>query len=94
MDNLFKSMGNKVMLDFFKMMLSRVVVVGVVLAVYISYQENLSLAWAVIHGIIGWMYVFYSCENWPLFFVTISYFAFIIFKGAKLYLGFRKLAKQ
>lgn len=32
---------------------------GSVLAVLISWTTNHSVGWAVVHGLIGWLYVFY-----------------------------------
>ncbi|MFU8860173.1 MAG: hypothetical protein ACNA8K_07095 [Cyclonatronaceae bacterium] len=32
---------------------------GTVLAVTISWSANQSLLWAIIHGILGWLYVIY-----------------------------------
>jgi len=32
---------------------------GTVIAVAISWSRNTSVLWAVVHGILGWIYVFY-----------------------------------
>ncbi|MBP7272964.1 MAG: hypothetical protein KA974_03940 [Saprospiraceae bacterium] len=33
--------------------------IGTVLAVVLSYTINKSILWAIIHGILGWLYVLY-----------------------------------
>ena len=33
---------------------------GTVLAVVISWNRNESILWAIIHGILGWLYVIYA----------------------------------
>jgi hypothetical protein len=32
---------------------------GTVIAVVISWSRNTSLLWAIIHGVLGWLYVIY-----------------------------------
>lgn len=34
---------------------------GSALAMAISYTTNKSILWAIIHGILGWLYVIYFC---------------------------------
>jgi hypothetical protein len=34
--------------------------IGVVLAVVMSWQYNHSVLWAILHGCFGWLYVFYA----------------------------------
>src|SRR6187551_1512806 len=42
---------------------------GSALAIAISYTANHSILWAIIHGILGWLYVIYfalfQAEPWP-----------------------------
>ena len=33
---------------------------GTILAVVISWSRNKSILWAIIHGILGWLYVIYA----------------------------------
>ena len=33
---------------------------GMMIAVVISYSANHSILWAIIHGLLGWFYVFYK----------------------------------
>jgi hypothetical protein len=33
--------------------------IGSILAVIISWQANHSILWAVVHGVLGWLYVIY-----------------------------------
>ena len=35
------------------------VVIGIALAMIISWERNKSILWAVIHGLLGWLYVIY-----------------------------------
>jgi len=34
--------------------------IGVVLAIVMSWQYNHSVLWAILHGCFGWLYVFYA----------------------------------
>lgn len=38
---------------------------GCALATVISYNENHSILWAILHGILSWIYIVYYCiKNW------------------------------
>ena len=37
---------------------------GSALAIAISYTTNKSILWAIIHGILGWLYVIYFALFW------------------------------
>ncbi len=54
--------------------------IGLVLAVAVSWEANHSTLWAWLHGFLGWIYVFYHFENWLLFSVFLSGYVIMVKK--------------
>ena len=63
---------------------------GSILAIVISWEDNWSILWALLHGTLGWIYVFYAKDMWFLFSVAI---AFVLLGLYKLYEAYGVLNK-
>jgi hypothetical protein len=91
MDRMLKGLDKKILMDFFHITISRLVVIGTTLAALISWRENASILWSIVHGVLGWIYVFYITSNWILFSLLLSYLIIGLYKAIGLYLKVKKV---
>ena len=51
---------------------------GMAIAVAISWSNYNSILWAIIHGLLNWLYVIYFAINWYLYINFMSYYVYVI----------------
>lgn len=79
----FKGFLKQLTGDIILVALSRILIIGLALAVFISAGEHANNPlWVIVHGLLGWTYVFYYTQNWFMFAVSLLYFGVI---GKKIY---------
>ena len=78
----FKGFLKQLTGDIILVALSRILIIGLALAVFISAEQAHNPLWVIVHGLLGWTYVFYYTQNWLMFAVSLLYFGVI---GKKLY---------
>jgi hypothetical protein len=54
---------------------------GTSLAITISWSLHNSIGWAIVHGILGWVYVFYAQQDWMLFSLSIAILLYGAYKA-------------
>ena len=82
----FKGFLKKLTTDIILVAFSRILIIGLALAVCLSFNAGNNVLWSIVHGLLGWTYVFYNLENWIMFAISLLYFAVI---GKKLFKNIR-----
>ena len=79
MSSLFTQfVGQMLLQNFYKHLLSYVNTCGVVLAVLMSWDANQSIGWALLHGAVSWFYVAYATESWILVGLCVAAVVYLI----------------
>jgi hypothetical protein len=65
---------------FVESMINYILVVGTTLAILLSWTRNASILQALLHGGLGWIYVFYVTDNKVMFIITLGTLVFAVYK--------------
>ena len=72
MDSITKKIIYQLLNEFISWMLRSLGIIGIVLAVLLSWQENQSIFLSIFHGFCGWMYIFWHFDYRILFSIVTS----------------------
>ena len=67
--------------------------VGVTLAVVISWIDNHSVLWAITHGAVSWLYVFFHLKEWLFFWIAVAILAYLLYGAIANVINLRRTFK-